>query len=111
MYERQREAWEKAAKGATKRFGPPNWLVQESMKPGEDFTACAVRIKEEIFGVPEKLAVPEKSMEQVNVPDEPVPYREDFCEDCGTAPKAEYRKVCNACRMRRKRNGAEGAEA
>ena len=101
MYEKQREMWAKAAKGATKRFGPPSWLVQESMKPSEDFTACAVRLSRDIVVPAGDVGTNEYnrllSLQKAKAAGVDVG---TLCDACRKNPKEGRYNICAGCRKR-----------
>lgn len=89
--------WEAAVReipDIAKRAGPPNWLVLERQKPGEDFHQAAARVKAEYFPTVDKPV----NRGQATVDIAPtVDKAVDMCADCGQHPKAPQRTKCWAC--------------
>ncbi|KKK51186.1 hypothetical protein LCGC14_3117450 [marine sediment metagenome] len=75
--------------------GPPNWLVNERRRKGEERKDTAERLRREYgLDVP-TIIVPTKDL---SLQDVPTP-----CEDCGLRPREGRYKVCSGCRKKAQR--------
>ena len=82
--------------------GPPNWLVREKQRKGEDFHVAAVRVKAEYLSQKTSRTVTEVS-HRAEV-SQPTVTRVTLCPVCGVRELSGKQKVCSgACRMRQKR--------
>ena len=114
-YGHLRREWERAVRerpGDARASGPPNWMVKEAQRPGEDLLAAAVRVKAEYFGaevVPASVPVYEE-MSPLDVPvlspvaAELSPPVSGLCEGCSARPKEAGRSLCSGCRKAKQRD-------
>ncbi len=103
-YEKLRGAWENTIvrnPRLARQIGPPNWLVQERIRKGENIHEAAIRVREEDFkrlNVPAMMS-PVGGVSPVNVPANGT----TICPQCGERPHEEGRKLCGACRKANQR--------
>lgn len=100
------EKWETAVRDNPReafQFGPPNWLVKERQRKGENFLDAAARVKAEYFpngATMQPRATTLKAVATAELEPETVALKR-VCEECGKSILS--RNLCGTCRSKRSR--------